>query len=77
MVTTDIDLDEDVMCSLLDSWVKENVSACSYSAYAENAEKIGCDLEEIQRAVGHAITNELVLKAIDHMMEKEKENAGS
>ena len=75
------DLEEDVLCSLLEMWVNEHLDYPSASVFNDIAENVGIDLDELTMAVGKAVLNQIVVDAVEHKSrevlaeEKEKERA--
>lgn len=73
------DLEEDVLCSLLEIWVNENLDYPSTTVFNDIAERTGIDLEELTMATGKAVLNQIISDAIERKAnqvlaeEKEKE----
>jgi len=75
------DLEEDVLCSLLELWVNNNLDAASASVFNNIAEETGIDLDVLIMATGKAVLNQIMVdavvehshKVLDEEKEKEKE----
>lgn len=75
------DLEEDVLCSLLEMWVNDNLDVPSASVFNNIAEDTGIDLDTLTCAAGKAVLNQIICDAIERKShevlaaEKEKESA--
>ena len=71
-----VELDEEAeqnLAILMEEWAKRNLSAPSFMVFAEKAEEIGICLPDLEQALGHAITNEIILETMTEHMETESE----
>ena len=66
-----VEIDEELMCTSLENWIKDHVDDQSFRVYAKIAEDVGVDLEEIQRAVGAAVLNQIFVDALKRQMRED------
>ena len=69
--TIPVDVPEDTLCILLESHLKDTLTAASFSIFAEQASEIGMDLEALKQAAGEAIVNEALVKVIERFVNEE------
>ena len=64
----DVTIDDDIQCRALELYVRTELSEPSIEKFNLLAKDIGVDFDGICRAVGEAVLNEMILRALERKL---------